>query len=76
MPAGCVVRLAVGVAWGLPEGLIVSRKDREEARARRRVKQMRLPSDDVRPPAGGDWSRWEARAREQLERQARRQGVK
>ncbi|WP_146014912.1 hypothetical protein [Corynebacterium tuscaniense] len=51
------------------------RKRYEDRMRRRRVRQLDLPSDDVKPPKGGDWSRWEERARESLRASHRRNGM-
>lgn len=42
------------------------------ARQRRRVIQCELPSESIRRPAHGDWSRWEACARRALTASAKR----
>ena len=42
---------------------------------RKRIRQMELPADEVKRPAGGDWSAWERRCRRQLDRNARAMGV-
>lgn len=51
------------------------RERAEDRRRRRRVKQLELPSDEVKPPVGGDWSAWEQRARSSLRRAHLRSGL-
>lgn len=42
------------------------------ARQRRRVIECELPSESIRRPAHGDWSRWESAARAALAASAKR----
>ena len=50
----------------------VSKSRRKKSPQKSRVRQMELPSEDIRRPAKGDWSAWEASARRQLQSSAAR----
>lgn len=48
---------------------------KQRPKHRNRVQQAQLPTEDIRRPRGGDWSRMEARARAAMASARRKDGL-